>query len=133
MKRILEYVENPCSIPQNVIWLYVFHMLAADFAQNIASSQGGFLCYRLTIYVRAVIVGKIYAKALYHKADTTVIKFLHDDKNEQTDGESKEPKESKDQVSQSTIITLMAVDAITIGEVFTSLYDSIKALLTTFL
>lgn len=130
MKKILEYVEDPSSIPQNVIWLYVFGMLAAGLAENITSSQGEFLCRRLTIYIRAVMVAEIYAKALRRKANTTVTKSLHDDKDEETEDEEKD-KESEGQVSQGTIINLMAVDAVTIGEVFTSLYDTINALLTT--
>lgn len=76
LKAILEYIEDPESAPRNVIWLYVILLSFTDILRSLADGQALWLGRKISIRLRAIIIGEIYAKSLRRKAaasDETVL------------------------------------------------------------
>ena len=68
LKLILEYLENPYSTPANAAWLYVILLFFNGTVMAIANGQGLWIGRKISIRLRAIIVGEIYSKALRRKA-----------------------------------------------------------------
>lgn len=136
MKAILEYVENPQEASANAVWFYTILLALSSCVQTVANGQSLWIGRKISIRLRAVIIGEIYAKALRRKASTGADTILGDGKK----GAGEKPQLSKDvkdnpsesaarvrdqshpdstdsQVNTGTIINLMAVDSFKVSEI----------------
>jgi len=140
LKAILEYVENPGSVPQNAAWFYVILLFVSGVVNALSSGQalwkGGNVCIRL----RAIIIGEIYGKALRRRAAASPDKVLGEEQPKASDGEPEKSwikkittlrrktkaedkktganeKSEDSQVPSGTIINLMAVDSFKVAEI----------------
>lgn len=68
LKLILEYLEDPYSTPANAAWLYVILLFFNGTVMAVANGQGLWIGRKISIRLRAIIVGEIYSKALRRKA-----------------------------------------------------------------
>ena len=68
LRVILEYVEDPGDTPQNVAWLFVILLLITAIVMAIGGGQSLYIGRRISLRLRAVIIGEVYAKALRRKA-----------------------------------------------------------------
>ncbi|OKL63690.1 hypothetical protein UA08_00710 [Talaromyces atroroseus] len=112
LKAILEYVEDPRSIPANAAWLYAILLFVCGTIQGIADGQALWIGRNnVGVKLRAIIIGEIYSKALRRKAGAAT----------ETQEESKDKKKSdnKDEKMSTigTIINLMAIDSFKVSEV----------------
>lgn len=144
LKSILEYIENPTSVPRNVIWLYVILLAFTDILRSFADGQALWIGRKICIRLRAIIIGELYSKALRRKAASGADTILGDSNNkpksskpslikrilrlgkkrdEKSDSENcndtctgakKMPKD--EQVNIGTIINLMSVDSFNVSE-----------------
>ncbi|KAH8821639.1 hypothetical protein F5884DRAFT_660859 [Xylogone sp. PMI_703] len=87
LKAILEYIEDPESAPRNVIWLYVILLSFTDIIRSFADGQALWIGRKISIRLKAITVGEIYAKALRRKAAAG---------NETVLGEKKDKKDQDD-------------------------------------
>jgi ABC-type multidrug transport system fused ATPase/permease subunit len=71
LKLILEYLEDPYSTPPNAAWLYVILLFLNGTVMAVANGQGLWMGRKISIQLRAIIVGEIYSKALRRKAAAT--------------------------------------------------------------
>lgn len=135
LKAILEYVENPVSIPRNAAWFYVILLFLSGCAAALADGQALWIGRKICIRLRAVIVGEIYAKALRRKASATsdkvlgverpskaprpgIIKRMMTMGQKKTQNQQPAPLPTVDaQVSSGTIINLMAVDSFKVADI----------------
>lgn len=137
MKAILQYVENPQQASANAAWFYIILLTLSSCVQTIADGQSLWLGRKISIRLRAVIIGEIYAKALRRKASTGADTILgegkknvgekaqlskdlkDDDKNGSgAPGQDQSRPDSTDsQVNSGTIINLMAVDSFKVSEI----------------
>ena len=137
MRAILKYVENPQQTSTNVAWFFIILLTLSSGVKTVADGQALWLGRKISIRLRAVIIGEIYAKALRRKASAgadTVLgegkknagekaqlsKDMKDDNQSrlgaQASGHS--PADSTDsQVNAGTIINLMAVDSFKVSEI----------------
>ena len=142
LKAILEYVENPTSIPKSTAWLYVILLLVSGLIQGAADGQSLWRGRKICIKLRSIMVGEIYVKTLRRKAassgDTDMnakdkqdseasgnaksyLKNLfsrkkRDQSKSDAKGKSKKP-EADTQVNSGTIINLMSVDSFKVAEI----------------
>ena len=144
LKLFLEFVEDPEATPVNAAWFYIILLALSACFEAVASGQALWIGRKISIQLRAVVIGEIYAKSLRRKAAAGSDTVLGKDKNT-VDGEkppkkgimnklknfgqreSKRPKtpesstqaksDSDSQVNVGTIINLMAVDSFKVGEV----------------
>ena len=143
LKAILEYVENPASIPKSTAWLYVAMLLASGMIQGVADGQALWRGRKICIRLRAILVGEIYAKTLRRKAassgDTDMTATDKKDKDDEpgplkaffnrlfgkkkaesepdANAASKKNASADTQVNSGTIINLMSVDAFKVAEI----------------
>ena len=68
LKLILEYLEDPHSTPPNTAWLYVILLFSNGIVMAVANGQGLWIGRKISMQLRAIIVGEIYSKALRRKA-----------------------------------------------------------------
>lgn len=68
LRLILEYVQDPEVYPRNVAWLYVSLLFVAGIIAAISNGQTLWIGRRISVRLRAIIVGEVYAKALRRKA-----------------------------------------------------------------
>ncbi|ANB15699.1 bile acid-transporting ATPase YBT1 [Sugiyamaella lignohabitans] len=131
LKKILEYVENPNSIPTNVAWLYVFGIFAFGVIDNVGTGQALFIGRRICIRMRAIIIGEVYAKALRRKAVAGGDSNLGKKSNSDGEDSNKEKDENEDsQANMGAIINLMAVDAFKVSEICGYLHYFVSASIT---
>lgn len=144
LKAILEYVENPNSVPKNAAWFYVFLLFVSGVVNATSSGQALWQGRRVCIRLRAIIIGEIYAKALRRRAAASSDKVLGEqDQNDKKDSENapkqnlikkilsfgrkdksdnakpdanKKPEQDS-QVTSGAIINLMAVDSFKVAEI----------------
>ncbi|KAI4131960.1 MAG: hypothetical protein LQ338_000944 [Usnochroma carphineum] len=142
LKLFLEFVEDPEATPVNAAWFYIILLALSSCFGAVASGQALWIGRKISLHLRAVIIGEIYAKALRRKAAAGSDKVLGA-KNEAVDSKvqpnrgimdkifgrkkSQRPKTpesatpgkaaSDSQVNVGTIINLMAVDSFKVGEV----------------
>ena len=144
LKGILEYVENPSSLPKSAAWLYVILLLASGMVQGVADGQALWRGRKICLKLRAIMVGEIYAKTLRRKAASSgdtdmndsskskskdseikkssfLDKLLGRNKANQDNGhDNTQPKSTSDadtQVNSGTIINLMSVDSFKVAEI----------------
>jgi len=141
LKAILEYVENPGSVPRNAAWFYVILLFVSGVVNALSSGQALWKGRKVCIRLRAIIIGEIYGKALRRRAAASPDKVLGEEQSKATDGEPKRswikkittlgrktkaddtkagaPKKTEDdsQVSSGAIINLMAVDSFKVAEI----------------
>jgi hypothetical protein len=68
LKAILEYVENPGSVPRNAAWFYVILLFVSGVVNALSSGQALWKGRKVCIRLRAIIIGEIYGKALRRRA-----------------------------------------------------------------
>ncbi|KAL8683729.1 MAG: hypothetical protein Q9186_000363 [Xanthomendoza sp. 1 TL-2023] len=141
LKVFLEFVEDPEATPVNAAWFYIILLALSSCVQAVASGQALWIGRKITIRLRAVIIGEIYAKSLRRKAAAgtdTVLGKKRPGKLPSSEGlprlvnpfgRKKNPKpksptipspakpDSDSQVNVGTIINLMAVDSFKVGEI----------------
>ena len=116
LRQILRYVEDPSSQSREAAWLYVIGLFLSSFFSSIANCQALWLGRRISLRLRAVVVGEIYAKALRRRhvalkggetleGNTTVAKNDTEDNITAT------------QANNGAIINLMAVDTFKVSEI----------------
>ena len=141
LKAILEYVENPLSVPKNAAWFYVILLFVSGIVNALSSGQALWVGRKVCIRLRAIIIGEIYAKALRRRAAASSDKVLGGQEPATKIGEEQKPslikkifgRKKKDdesktagkkdaaadegQVSSGAIINLMAVDSFKVAEI----------------
>ncbi len=137
MKAILEYVENPQTASTNAAWFYIILLTLSSCVRSIADGQSLWIGRKISIRLRAVIIGEIYAKALRRKAAASGDTVLGEGKkspgekpqgNKDTkanpsqgsgaEGQDQVEADTSDsQVNAGTIINLMAVDSFKVSEI----------------
>lgn len=145
LKLFLEFVEDPENTPVNAAWFYIILLALAACVESVASGQALWLGRKISIQLRAVIIGEIYAKSLRRKATAGADTILGEKDNiddsktalpskgimgrlrnlgraKNTRPKTPEPptpakRDSSSQVNVGTIINLMAVDSFKVGEV----------------
>ena len=136
LKAILEYVENPDTVPRSMAWLYVVLLLVSGCVTGIADGQALWRGRKICIKLRAIMVGEIYAKTLRRKAasagDTDMNATTESTKRgffqrifrkkEETKRKDTSESETKSngpdtQVNSGTIINLMSVDSFKVSEI----------------
>ncbi|EGW31568.1 ABC transporter [Spathaspora passalidarum NRRL Y-27907] len=128
LKKVLEYVADPESIPQNLAWTFVLLMPVVKMADSISSGCSLFLGRRVCCRMKAIIIGQVYAKALRRKV--TVTETMEDEEIEpKTDSDEGSKKESKKTAELGAIINLMAIDAFKVSEVCGYLHFFVSAIL----
>jgi ABC-type multidrug transport system fused ATPase/permease subunit len=141
LKAILEYVENPGSVPRNAAWFYVILLFVSGVVNALSSGQALWKGRKVCIRLRAIIIGEIYGKALRRRAAASPDKVLGEEQTKTSDdkpkkswvkkittlgrktkaddtktGASKKPEDDS-QVSSGAIINLMAVDSFKVAEI----------------
>lgn len=71
LKAILEYLQDSGSTPVTAAWLYVILLFVTGAIQAIGDGQSLWIGRKITIQLRAIIVGEIYSKTLRRKAAAT--------------------------------------------------------------
>ncbi|TQS35541.1 hypothetical protein Golomagni_04038 [Golovinomyces magnicellulatus] len=154
LKSILEYLEDPTSAPQNVIWLIVILLALTDVLRSFAEGQSLWIGRKVCIRLRAIIIGELYAKALRRKAISVVDNNVGDSKNKAVFARSnfikkilkpdkkrditerenviRRDKESSvkstdEQSNVGTIINLMSVDSFKVSEITAYLHFLLAA------
>ena len=137
MKAILEYVEKPQQESTNAAWFYIILLTLSSCVQTVADGQSLWIGRKISIRLRAVIIGEIYAKALKRKASTGADTILgegkkgagekaqlgKDMKDVKTNGSAAPNQErshsdsTDSQANTGTIINLMAVDSFKVSEI----------------
>ncbi|EFE45142.1 hypothetical protein TRV_00080 [Trichophyton verrucosum HKI 0517] len=127
LKFILEYVENPDEVPVSAAWLYVILIFVCGAVMAVGDGQSLWLGRELSVKLRAIIVGELYAKALRRKAgafvgsahkdeDDTKDKLKGSKKAKSKDKEDGKPETEK-QANLGKIINLMAIDSFKVSEI----------------
>ncbi|KPI36996.1 ATP-dependent bile acid permease [Cyphellophora attinorum] len=139
LKAILEYLEDQ-SIPANAAWLYVILLFVTSAIQAVGDGQALWIGRKITIQLRAIIVGEIYSKTLRRKAAATAETELGQEvespssrlwkklahkwfgarikKQDQTAGPNADKKKPADAMaSNGTIINLMSIDSFKVADI----------------
>ncbi|PGH04299.1 hypothetical protein AJ79_07146 [Helicocarpus griseus UAMH5409] len=138
LKLILEYVQDPESTPANAAWFYVMLLFVCAATQGVADGQALWMGRKLSVKLRAIIIGELYAKALRRKAGSAAKVSKDDTKSKkptkkkkgftlgrnkkQTDPQSKDDAQDKVddpdmQANIGKIINLMAIDSFKVSEI----------------
>lgn len=139
LKAILEYVEDPRSVPVNAAWFYVTLLFFTSLIQAVADGQGLWIGRKISVRLRAIIIGEIYAKALRRKAAAIADDGEDDDKSKPAQppmtlrkkimsfGRKKKAefkaageaviKEQDKPANVGTVINLMSIDSFKVSEV----------------
>ncbi|OQO01114.1 hypothetical protein B0A48_13357 [Cryoendolithus antarcticus] len=143
LKAILEYVEDPTSVPRNAAWFYVILLFVSGVAFALSAGQALWIGRKICIRLRAIIIGEIYAKALRRRTAASADKVLGQQqvtkpteekakpglmdkilsfgKKKKQDDSNNVPKAAiepdEGQVSSGAIINLMAVDSFKVAEI----------------
>lgn len=141
LKAILEYLEDPISIPANAAWLYVILLFFTGLVQAVADGQALWIGRKICIRLRAIIVGEIYSKTLRRKVAAATKKELsifssesskpskmallfRQKKKDQASGD--EPSQAQDmseaQVDNGTVINLMSIDSFRVADICSYLH-----------
>lgn len=144
LKLFLEFVEDPEATPVNAAWFYIILLALSSCFEAVASGQALWIGRKISLQLRAVIIGEIYAKSLRRKAaagSDTVLgakKEAIDNKTQESRSimdrlgifarkrsqktkkqelSAPDKSDADSQVNVGTIINLMAVDSFKVGEV----------------
>ncbi|EEQ89112.1 ATPase [Blastomyces dermatitidis ER-3] len=139
LKLILEYLQDPEMTPKNTVWLYVSLLFVCAAIQGVADGQALWIGRKLSVKLRAIIIGELYAKALRRKAGA-ISKVSKDEAKSQkqtkkkkklslawnnneadADTESSEQQQKDDEPDEQAnigkIINLMAIDSFKVSEI----------------
>ncbi|EXJ91043.1 hypothetical protein A1O1_04150 [Capronia coronata CBS 617.96] len=139
LKAVLEYLEHTDAIPTSAAWLYVILLFATGAVQAIGDGQALWIGRKISIRLRAIIVGEIYSKTLRRKAAASTDADVEQEKakdtqafwakvksswktmrsrhqSEATAG-SNLKKASSSQAKNGTVINLMSVDSFKVADV----------------
>lgn len=142
LKLFLEFVEDPEATPVNAAWFYIILLALSSCFNAVASGQALWIGRKISIQLRAVIIGEIYEKSLRRKAaagsDTVlgakkeaieregqpskgfmdkILRREKPPKSKTPEPPTSEKTDGNSQVNVGTIINLMAVDSFKVGEV----------------
>ncbi|EAS31211.3 ATP-dependent bile acid permease [Coccidioides immitis RS] len=135
LKLILEYVEDPSSVPRNAAWFYVMLMFFCGIIQAVGDGQALWLGRKLSVKFRAIIIGELYAKALRRKAGASLpapvdgeegnskkkSKVSKKKKNKKVDDDDEVElfgdEKSEYPANIGKIINLMAIDSFKVSEI----------------
>ncbi|KAF8468986.1 P-loop containing nucleoside triphosphate hydrolase protein [Kalaharituber pfeilii] len=121
LRVILEYVQDPGDTPKNVAWLFVILLLVTAFVTAIGNGQSLYIGRRISIRLRAVIIGEVYTKALRRKAaagsDNVLGEKKKTKKKDGKDGKVGQEEADGGQANIGAIINLMAIDSFKVSEV----------------
>ncbi|RPB26876.1 hypothetical protein L211DRAFT_804498 [Terfezia boudieri ATCC MYA-4762] len=116
LRVILEYVDDPGDTPHNVAWLFVILLFVTAVISAIGTGQSLYIGRRISIRLRAVIIGEVYSKALRRKAAAGSDNVLGENKDcKDKDGKGEEAESG--QANNGAIINLMAIDSFKVSEV----------------
>ena len=107
LRGILEYVQSPQDIPTNVAWLFVVLLFVTAVIQATGQGQALHIGRRITIRLRAVIIGEIYTKALKRKVAAGTDTAFGEKKGQVKDGKGPEGEGDGGQANVGAIINLM--------------------------
>ncbi|ETN40586.1 uncharacterized protein HMPREF1541_04863 [Cyphellophora europaea CBS 101466] len=71
LRAILQYLEDSKSTPVTAAWLYVVLLFVTGLIPAIGDGQSLWIGRKITIQLRAIIVGEIYSKTLRRQAAST--------------------------------------------------------------
>ncbi|GME67311.1 unnamed protein product [[Candida] boidinii] len=143
LKKILEFIEDPTTIPISAAWLYVIVTLIGSFIWSCFSNFSLFIGRRLCARIKAIIIGEVYAKALRRRA---VFSSESDDgkeekkevnadetsaPNKKDTEDSKDGSDDKKSKDLGSIINLMAVDSFKISEICGYLHYFVSSIIMT--
>ncbi|KKZ59025.1 hypothetical protein EMCG_00890 [[Emmonsia] crescens] len=137
LKLILEYLQDPENTPKNAAWFYVTLLFFCAAIQGVADGQALWMGRKLSVKLRAIIIGELYAKALRRKAGTITNASKDDTKpqkqtkkkkklslawNKQADADTESSEQQKAdepdaQANIGKIINLMAIDSFKVSEI----------------
>lgn len=144
LRAILQYVEDPRSTTPNAAWLYAILLFCSGAIQGVADGQGLFIGRKLSVKLRAIIIGEIYAKALRRKASASTDsakkksadeppadtkkkglfsfgrkkkKATNDPETDPEDTKKSDAEDDAHLANIGTIINLMAIDSFKVSEV----------------
>lgn len=130
LKLILEYVETPESTPPSAAWFYVLLLFFSGVIQAIGDAQSLWLGRKISIKLRAIIIGELYAKALRRRAGASASPAKEDEtpetkkskqkakrKTTEQNEEESQPLDSDSQANIGKIINLMAIDSFKVSEI----------------
>lgn len=106
LRVILEYVNNPGDTPKNVAWLFVILLFVTALINAIGQGQALYIGRRISIRLRAVIIGEIYSKALRRKAAAGSDNVLGEKKTKDKAAKDETPEDGG-QANVGAIINLM--------------------------
>ena len=106
LRVILEYVDDPGDTPQNVAWLFVILLFVTAVISAIGSGQSLYIGRRISIRLRAVIIGEVYSKALRRRAAAGSDNVLGE-KKDRKDKDGKGEEVEGGQANIGAIINLM--------------------------
>jgi len=122
LRQILEYLDNPDRVTHEVAWLYVIGLAVSSTVTSIANGQALWLGRRISIQLKAIIIGEVYAKALRRRDVAPKAGTSEDSDKTKAEGlkaavvdETK--KVTASQANNGTVINLMAVDAVKVSEI----------------
>ncbi|KAK9244689.1 hypothetical protein V1506DRAFT_540604 [Lipomyces tetrasporus] len=142
VKLILEYIEDPDTIPAHMAWLYVVLLFIVSTLGAIFTAQSLWGFRKMAIKIRSLLIGEIYAKALKRKAVASTEELNRtangkesqptDDasstSNTTADDASNSNSTSQSSISMGTVMNLMSVDAIRISDALANLNQLVKGL-----
>lgn len=128
LKLVLEYVQDPNGHSRYAAWLYVGLLFCSTAVEAIANGQGLWIGRKLSVKLRAIIVGELYAKALRRKAGASAVtkaeKTSHDTLNydavqakQDSGDDKKEENTDDDEATIGKILNLMAIDSYKVSEI----------------
>ncbi|EER41290.1 ATP-dependent bile acid permease [Histoplasma capsulatum H143] len=138
LKLILEYLQDPENTPKNAAWLYVSLLFVCATVQGVADGQALWRGRKLSVKLRAIIIGELYAKALRRKAGAITKTSKDEEKSQKLtkkkkifslgwnnkpadanteSSEQPKPDEPDAQANIGKIINLMAIDSFKVSEI----------------
>ncbi|KAI5303120.1 hypothetical protein KEM56_007887 [Ascosphaera pollenicola] len=131
LKLVLEYVQDPEHHSRYAAWLFVGLIFCSTTIEAIANGQGLWIGRKLSVKLRAIIVGELYAKALRRKAGASAVSKADkktDDASDfyttqaqQDDGDDKKDETDEagegDEATIGKILNLMAIDSFKVSEI----------------
>lgn len=137
LKAILEYLEDPNSVPTNAAWLYVILLFVTGILQALGDGQSLWIGRKICIRIRAVIIGEIYSKVLRRKsaAATTEAEAENADAKQnyslwqrvkswkkggvkhEMNGTTHQTNIQSTEANNGTIINLMSIDSFKVSDI----------------
>ena len=130
LRLLLQYLEDRSTSSARATWLYVFLIFVSGLFKAITDGRASWLGTKLTIHLRAIIVGEIFAKSLRRQATTDI---SHAELLKKQNGNSANSNFDTNQsvteneienkyASAGNITNLMAVDSVKIANITSCLH-----------